>query len=389
MTFAAPLWIAGAAAWALLVLLLGLWSRARRRALLAELGEKPLVARLTATSSPGRRIVKQALVAMAGAALALALARPQMIGDTEVKLRGIDVVIALDVSTSMLVTDIEPTPRMRAQGLEPTRLELARELIGNLLEGLPEDRVGPVVFAGAAAHFPLTEDHEVALQFLRDLGPADLPRGSDLGEALRVARCLLHRELFTQLGCSRVIGRHGDGGRPLSTDRAPVRGPAAGEEIEELTERGRVVLVLSDGGEQLEATRRELAAGRQDAPLPLVLVGVGSVAGGQVHDVDEDGRRGAPKRDAAGAPVISRRSDAAMQALADAAGGGSRYLVANPTADPSEILEVLRKLSRGVTTKKSQQRQDVFAPLVLAAILLLLIETAISTRRRRPYPEAP
>ncbi|HRC54695.1 MAG TPA: hypothetical protein PKU97_02175, partial [Kofleriaceae bacterium] len=138
-----------------------------------------------------------------------------------------------------------------------------------------------------------------------------------------------------------------------------------------------------------DVVARELAAGRQDAPLPLVLVGVGSVAGGQVHDVDEDGRRGAPKRDAAGAPVISRRSDAAMQALADAAGGGSRYLVADPTADPSEILEVLRKLSRGVTTKKSQQRQDVFAPLVLAAILLLLIETAISTRRRRPYPEAP
>ena len=85
--------------------------------------------------------------------------------------------VLMDVSKSMLVTDVAPD-----------RLTRARELASGLLAALPGDRAAGVVFAGAAAHFPLTDDHEVTRRFIEDLGPADLPSGSNLIEALRTAR---------------------------------------------------------------------------------------------------------------------------------------------------------------------------------------------------------
>lgn len=386
MTFANPWAFALAAGWLVVMAALEVWDRRRRRALLARLGDPELVARLAASASPGRRLLKRVLLALAGAALAVALARPQRVGTTEVALRGLDLVVALDVSTSMLVTDVTPTPAMRERGLEASRLELGRELVANVLAELPEDRIGPVVFAGAAAHFPLTADREVALQFLRDIGPADLPRGSDLASALRVARCLLHRELFAQLGCTDVVGRHGDGGKPRDEDRrdgtAKKRSEAA--ELEEHEERGRAVLLVTDGGEDSAAARRELAALPADARVPLIVVAVGSTAGGQVYDIDDDGRRIGVKRDADGQPVISRRADQPLRELVASAGLGSRLLVAPPSASAVEVLASLRELGRGLTTKKAKKRQDVYHPLVLAAILLLLVDTAVATRRRRP-----
>ena len=80
---------------------------------------------------------------------------------------------------------------MTEKHVPPSRLARARELAVALIDELPEDRVGSVVFAGAASHLPLTEDHEVAARFLYDLGPADLTPGSNLSEVFRVASCVL------------------------------------------------------------------------------------------------------------------------------------------------------------------------------------------------------
>jgi Ca-activated chloride channel homolog len=375
MTFAEParLWLA--AVIPLLVLAIYGWDRRRREALLGRLGDRALIARLSAAASPGRRALKAFILANAGAALAIALARPQVFGTKEVELRGLDIVVALDVSISMLVADV---PAGAARPGEPiTRLDLARQLIAELVDGLPGDRIGPVVFAAAAAHFPLTEDHEAAVRFFSDLGPADLPRGSNVAEALRVARCLLRRDLFDDLGCSSVIGRLGNGGRPLPNDRdADVVRPDPRsddeEEIIEREQRGRVVIVVSDGGDDLASAVQEVRADKE-LGIAVLFVGVGSAEGGPVYEINEAGKRIAPKVDERGGPVISKRGDAEMKALAAAAGDVSRYLVADSTGDP---------------TKKTKQKRDVFHPFVFAAILLLVIDAAISTRRRRRHPEA-
>jgi Ca-activated chloride channel homolog len=372
-----------------LVLLAWIWDRRSRRQLLAKLGETALMERLTATASPRRRSMKMTLLAIAGALLALALARPQVNGTKEVEIRGLDIVIALDVSTSMLVADVPSTPEMTAHRVDPTRLALARQLIVSLVDALPGDRIGPVVFAAAAAHFPLTDDHEVALQFFSDLGPADLPRGSNIAEALRVARCLLRRDLFDDLGCSRIIGHRGTGGRPLSSDRdsKPRTTPDQVDEIIEREERGRVIIVVSDGCEDLPSAVREVQAGRE-LGIATVFVGVGSPTGGPVFEIDDDGRRLQPKVDEQGRPIISKRGDAELRTLATAAGDRSRYLVADAGGNPAAIQATLDRVSRGLATKKTKQKRDIFHPFVFAALMLLLIETAISTRRRRRDPEA-
>lgn len=376
MTFAAPEWLALALVWILALILAGLWQRRARRRALASLGDAELVAQLVASSSPARRLLKRALLGAAGVALAVVAARPQVVSTTEIALRGLDVVLAIDVSTSMLVDDVPGPPGAERA---PTRLALARTIASALLEELPEDRFGPVVFAGAAVHFPLTADREVARQFLHDIGPADLPRGSDVAEALRVARCLLHRELYAKLGCTAVLGRAGDGGRPREGDAAE---HAPGEELIEHQERARAIVLFTDGGDDL-AEAIASTRGERDARVPLVVVGLGSSAGGQVFDIDEEGRKIGARRDTSGAPVVSRRNDAPLRALVEAAGQPSRYVVAPANGDAGPLLVALRELGRGLTAKKARQRQDVSHPFALAAILLLLVEAALGTRRRR------
>jgi hypothetical protein len=121
------------------------------------------------------------------------------------------------------------------------------------------------------------------------------------------------------------------------------------------------------------------------------VVGVGTPAGGVVYDVDElTGRRTAPKRLPDGATVTSRRDDAGMTALAAAGGDAKRYFLAadRGEVDPRPIVDALRAVNRGLATKQVKDLRDVYQPFLFTALMLLVIEAAISTRRRRRYPEA-
>lgn len=392
LSFATP-WLAWLALLApVAVALLHLYDRARRRQLTQRLGELPVLRKVLATRSPGRRVVKDALAAAALALLLVAAARPQRPGKRQVELRGLDVVVALDVSTSMLVEDVGPTQTMLAEERSPTRLERARELATLLIDELPGDRIGPVVFAGAAAHFPLTEDEQVAKQFLGDLGPADLPQGSNLGQVLLVSRCLLRPDLYDDLGCA-AIGRRGRGGDPLRGESLdPEVVPPDAEVLEHKIERGKAIVIFTDGGEPDAETVGEVQRARE-LGIAVLLVGIGTVDGGLVYDLDRwSGRRAtSPKRLPDGSPVVSRRDDAAMRALAEAGGDAKRYLVAaeRGEVDAAPIVDALRAVHRGLATKQVEELRDVFEPFVFAALMLLVIEPAIATRRRRRFVEAP
>jgi len=88
--------------------------------------------------------------------------------------------------------------------------------------------------------------------------------------------------------------------------------------------------------------------------------------------------------------VTSRRDDAGMRALAAASGDARRYLIANDRGevDPRPIAQALRTVNRGLATKQIKDRRDVYQPFLFAALMLLVIEAVISTRRRQRYPEA-
>lgn len=391
VTFVTPwlLWLACLAP--LVVGLLHAYDRMRRRQLGRRLGELPLIRRVTASASPGRRLAKDVLLALALGLILFSAARPQVEGKRRVELQGLDVVLALDVSKSMLVTDVGATARMEARGQEGTRLGRARELAGALIDELAGDRIGPVVFAGAATHFPLTEDHQVARLFLNDLGPNDLPAGSNLPEVLRVSRCLLRPDLYDDLGCER-IGRRGHGGDPLPGESLDPKDREADEGgIEQLVERGKAIVIFTDGGEADPATVREVRAARE-LGIAVFIVGVGSPDGGVVYELDSfTGRRtSTPKTLESGELVRSRRDDAGMRAIAASGGDERRYIIADVEGEvrPMPIVEALRSVNRGLATKQVRDMRDIYQPFLFAAFMLLVIEAAIGTRRRRKYPEA-
>lgn len=383
------LWLA--AATPVLVLLVFLYDRAQRRRLATRIGELPVLQKVIATASPRRRVIKLVLVQLGLGLVVFALARPQVAGRRKVELRGLDLVIALDVSKSMLVDDVGATLDMQDNSIKPTRLARARELATAVVDELPEDRIGPVVFAGAASHFPVTEDHQVAVRFLYDLGPADLPPGSNLAEVFRVSRCLLRPDLYDDLGCAR-IGRRGHGGDPLPGESLdPKDKPSDDEVIEQKVERGKAMVIFTDGGDADSEALREVATSRE-LGIAVFVVGVGTQQGGVVHEVDYEGRpTAAPKRTRDGQTVTSKRDDAGMKLLAEAGGDPHRYFIAaeRGEVDPMPIVDALRAVNRGLATKHVAEKRDIFQPFLFAGLMLLVIEAAIGTRRRRRYPEEP
>ena len=112
-------------------------------------GEKPLVTRLTPDVSPGRSHIRFLLLSLTIASVLLALANPQIGSKLEkVQRKGVDLIIALDVSNSML-----------AQDIQPSRIERAKQSISRLIDELENDRIGLIVFAGKAyTQLPVTTD---------------------------------------------------------------------------------------------------------------------------------------------------------------------------------------------------------------------------------------
>jgi Ca-activated chloride channel family protein len=371
------------------LLLLHLYDRAVRRRLARQLGDLPVLGKVMASLSPRRRVIKLVLVMLATSMILFAAARPQIAGKRDIEMRGLDLVLAVDVSKSMLVEDVGQTLAMAEKKLSPNRLGRARELAAALVDELPGDRFGPVVFAGAAAHFPVTEDDQVAVRFLYDLGPADLPPGSNMTEVFRVSRCLLRPDLYDDLGCSR-IGRRGHGGDPLPGESLdPIDAPKDEEAVEQKVERGKAMVIFTDGGDPDEDTIREVMTMRE-LGIAVFVVGVGTTNGGVVHEVDYEGRATKiPKKMKDGTTVISKRDDAALKQLATAAGDETRFFVASESGevDPMPIVDALKSVNRGLATKKVKEKKDIFQPFLFAGLMLLVIEAAIATRRRRRYPE--
>ena len=368
------------------------WDLARRGQLTRRLGELPVLGKVLASASPGRRIAKDIIVTFGIAFVAFALARPRIEGERRVELHGLDLVMAVDVSKSMLVEDIAPTKRMTDKKLDPNRLERARELAGAVIEELPNDRVGPIVFAGAAAHFPLTEDQQAATRFFQDLGPNDLPPGSNVAEVFRVGRCLLRPDLYDDLGCSR-IGRRGHGGDPLRGESLDPPDLEKAEKIEEQGERGKAIVVFTDGGDADAETVREVRA-CHELGIAVFMVGLGSEKGGVVYEVDPfTGKKTTtPKRTPEGNEVVSKRDDAGMRGIAEAGGDEKRYLATAEKGevdkDAMRVVEALHAINRGLATKQVKEMHELYQPYLFLGIMLLIVEAAIGTRRRRRYPEA-
>ncbi|MCD6355152.1 MAG: VWA domain-containing protein, partial [Prolixibacteraceae bacterium] len=157
--------------WGLLVipllLLFFIWSRIARKKALHKFGREEILQQLMPYSSKGRPVFKFILLMVALAFLIVGMARPQFGSKLKkVKRKGIELIIALDVSNSMMAEDIQPN-----------RLERAKRAISRLVDRLKDDKIGLIVFAGDAyTQLPITTDYNSAKLFLNSITTKIVPK---------------------------------------------------------------------------------------------------------------------------------------------------------------------------------------------------------------------
>jgi Ca-activated chloride channel homolog len=280
------------------------------------------------------------------AALIVAWAGPQYGSQTRMlQKRGIDVVVALDFSKSMLAKDVRPS-----------RIERAKAELVRLFGELTGDRVGVVAFAGDTLEFPMTTDYGAIETFLRDLGPYDMPvGGTAIGRALIASKRLLER-----------------GARPPSDE------PEAERETP-----GRAVILITDGedheGDPVTAAEELVKSGAQ-----VFVIGVGSRTGEPIPTYAPDGTWTGYLRGDDGKPVLSAltsQNEAQLQRVASV--GRGKYFRAR---EGSVGIEEIRALMRGMKQAEHSARkvtiaEDRYALVLLIGFLLVLAEALLPEGR--------
>jgi Ca-activated chloride channel family protein len=333
----------------------------RRRHLLDRLGHAPQLARMVASMSSVRRGIKTVLIVLAVGLVALALARPQTEGEKLWKQRGIDVALVIDFSKSMLAADVYPS-----------RIELAKIDADHMLDKFFGDRVALVAFGGEAIHYPLTTDHEAAKKLYDRLDPRDMVPGTDIGEALRTARCLLRYDV-ADADCAYMRNEHG--------------GPALGAEPKpkaEAIDRGRAIVVFTDGEDTEGHAKAEVERAAQ-LGIDIFFIGVGTKAGARIPDYGPKGELlGWKKAPDGNSYYTTRLDESALKELAVAAGGEDHYLYANPRGFNVEgIVKALSRLKEGNLEERTESvPSEAYHWFLFPAFLALVIEACMSDRRR-------
>ncbi|MDB6149004.1 MAG: von Willebrand factor type [Chthoniobacter sp.] len=337
MTFAQPQWF-----WALLLLplLLALFigSEARRRKLLRTLVAARLEDRLAGTISVGKRRWRFALLLLAAAGAIVSLARPQY-GFTwqHSQRKGRDVLIAIDVSRSMLAND-----------LAPSRLARARLAAQDLIAQLEGDRVGLIAFAGNAfLQAPLTADFSAIMTSLEEFDVDLIPRGgTNLAEAIRVA-----------------VDAFGKG---ESDNRA---------------------LVVFTDGEELDADGVKVATESRDL-LRIFAVGLGSPEGSLIPVT---GSAGGTEfvRDAKGEFVKSRLDEPRLQKIAEVTGGFYVRLQSGPAEMTRVVREGFQQMNeKEIDAKMARQPIEQYHWPLAVAIVALSGALLTGERRRSAWRAA-
>lgn len=320
--------------WLAFAFVIALLERRRASSLDALVGAS-LRARLVEQPAAWRRTARMALLAVAGLAMIAALARPQWgVRHVAAPRVGAEIMIALDVSRSMLADDAKPS-----------RLERAKAEIVDLLSYLEDDHVGLIAFAGRASVLsPMTPDKSFLRLVLDGVGPQSAGRGgTQLAEPIR-----------------RAIAGMGDAG------------PAQ-----------RALLLITDGEDHdsfaLDAAKQAAAAG-----IKIIAIGFGDEAGSEISITDP--KTGARTRllDANGAPVVSRLNGDLLREIALATDGA--YVPAGTgVLDLAAIYEAhIAKLTRGQLDERGKTIRDELYPwCVLLALLALVASVGVQTGAAR------
>lgn len=323
-----------------LLLLVPIWTglfvfllRRRRRAA-ERFVSGALMDRVAASFSERRLLWKATLWISAWVFLVVGAANPQ-IGTRleEIKREGIDIILAVDVSSSMLCRDVAPS-----------RLDNAKHEILRLLDGLRGDRVGIVAFAGSAImHCPLTSDYGAVRLLVRALDANLVPEpGTALADAITLSR------------------------RSFNVPDA----------------KSRVLVIITDGEDHEEKTLDEVTKATGEG-IRVYTIGMGTPQGAPIPAFDARGQDAGFKRDKTGAVVVTRLNEILLDRIAEA--GGGRYVRGTSGGRELEAIwaDIGAMEKQEFAKKQFTAFEDRFQYLVLPALLLLLIEFFLPERKPR------
>src|SRR6266516_3331186 len=332
MSFGAPEWL-----WGLLLipLLVALFVRAERRGLrrLQEFVSARLLSQLAGTVNRPRRIIKFALQLLGLFLAIVSLAQPRW-GYTfeDVKRKGLDLLIAVDTSRSMLSNDVQPN-----------RLERVKLAVQDLINELQGDRVGLIAFAGRAfLQAPLTIDYDAVVEAINDLDTKTIPEGgTNISSAITLA--------------TQSFGKSATGNRAL--------------------------IIFTDG-EELSGDAIKVAKEAADAGGRIFTVGVGTTRGSLIPVTGDDGQTAFVK-DSAGQVVKSKLDDKRLGEIAQATGGFYVHLENGPRTMRQIQSEGLTKMQAAeMDVRLSRRSIERYEWPLGAALIALALSMLVSERKR-------
>ena len=311
-----------------LLVLFYLYSNYRRRKAIRKFGDPALLEQLMPDVSKYRPDVKFSLVLIAVGLFAVLLARPQFGSKLEtVKRQGVEVMIALDISNSML-----------AQDVQPSRLEKAKRLVSQLVDKMENDKVGMIVFAGDAfTQLPITSDYISAKMFLESIDPSLI---SKQGTAIGTAISLATRSFTPQEGV------------------------------------GRTIIVITDG-ENHEDGAIEAAKAAAEKGIQVNVLGVGMPDGAPIPVEGTNDYR----KDREGNVIVTRLNEQMCQEIAKA-GNGIYVRVDNTNNAQKTINQEVNKMAKAdVETQVYTEFNEQFQAVAWLILLLLLAEMLVLERK--------
>ena len=333
MTFAEPVFIYGLILLPLMFLFV-LWAAQRREAALARLGNPSLVRRLSSSVNWRGRRWRTALWFVALTALIISLTRPQWGSEAQlVEQQGIEVMVALDVSNSML-----------AQDVKPDRLSRAKLEIADLMTRLGGDEIGLVLFSGASfVQFPLTSDYGTARTFLDNARPEVISKpGTNIGDAIRTAMSGFDYNRASQ----------------------------------------KVIVLITDG-EDHEADTLDVAQQAADQGIMLYTIGFGSPQGEPIPEYNAQGKVVGYKRDQGGEVVLSKLDEATLQQIAQT-GKGEYYRASADGSELGALVSELNTLQKGELSSQIETWGiDRFQGFLAVALVTLIAMELIPDRVRQ------
>lgn len=318
------------------VILLGVfvfWALSRKKRLLKIFGDLPLIMKNAPYISFARQRTKALLLLVGLVFVSLALARLQFGTHLELLQRqGIDIVVALDVSNSMLARD-----------MTPNRLTKARQEIMGVIDRLQGDRIGLVAFAGAAfAQCPLTLDYSAARFLLRAMDQTSVStQGTNIADAIETA----------------------------------------GRMYDQQSRMHKVLLLLTDGEDHGQLAKDAAEAARKQG-VKIYTVGIGSSEGEPIPILDRNGNQVGFKKDENGEVIVTKLDEATLREIALATGG--KYYHA--TAGEMELDRIFDEISQ--MEKKDLEGtlvtrfDDRFQWPLLFGLILIMGEFFLSERKK-------